>query len=168
MGTARKVERVERVRVVQGNFPVRYVYTVPDHLEHFLVALKSEGAMVGARCDACGAIYFPPVWFCERCFVRVRKEVRLQARGKLEAFTVARLGPDGERLRAPEVYGLIRLNGASTVLLHRVLASPGELRPGMDVRARLKEPTRRRGSITDIEGFEPAPSVAEASRAERF
>ncbi|MGQ9583338.1 MAG: Zn-ribbon domain-containing OB-fold protein [Thermoplasmatota archaeon] len=167
MSVVKKVERIERIKYVQGSFPVWFAYTVPDHLEHFFQKLRREGSMIGAKCESCGTVYFPPVWFCERCFVRVRKEVVLPANGRLEAFTVAHLGAGGERLRNPEVYGLIRLEGASTVLLHRVLASPEELRAGMEVRARLKEPKKRRGSITDIEGFEPSGESASVGRVRR-
>lgn len=164
MSVAKKVERIERVKFVRGSFPVRFAYTVPDHLERFFQKLRREGLMTGARCESCGTVYFPPVWFCERCFVRVKKEVVLPANGRLEAFTVAHLGAGCERLRTPEVYGLIRLEGASTVLLHKVLASPEELRAGMEVRARLKEPKKRRGSITDVEGFEPSGKSASVGR----
>lgn len=156
MGAAKKVERPERVKIVRGNFPVKYVYTIPNQLERFFERLKAKGEFTGAVCERCGAVYVPPVWFCERCFVRLSKETTLPGEGELIAFTVARRGPEGEVLGKPEVYGLIRLRGASTVLLHRVLSEPSTLRPGMVVRVKLKEKAGRRGSITDIDGFVPA------------
>jgi uncharacterized OB-fold protein len=41
------------------------------------------------------------------------------------------------------------------VLLHKVLADPKKLKAGMKVKAQLKPAGKRRGSITDIEGFVP-------------
>lgn len=155
MGIVRKVERAEDVRLVRGDFPVKYKYTMPLHHENFFKALKETGKFSGARCEKCGTTYVPPVAFCERCFVRVERAVDVADAGRLQAFTVARRGPDGRPLPAPVVYGIVKLRGASTVILHKVLADPKKLKAGIKVRARLKPPNRRKGSIADIEGFVP-------------
>ncbi|MEM2869085.1 MAG: Zn-ribbon domain-containing OB-fold protein [Thermoplasmata archaeon] len=155
MGVAKKVERADKVKIVRGSFPVKYIYTMPPHLERFFQNLRENGELTGAVCERCGTVYVPPVWFCERCFVRVSKETTLPSEGELIAFTVARRGPEGEVLDRPEVYGLVRLKGASTVLLHRLLSEPSGIRSGIRVRLRLKEKVERRGSIMDIEGFVP-------------
>jgi uncharacterized OB-fold protein len=155
MGIVRKVDKAENARLVKGDFPVRYKYTMPAHHENFFRALKEAGKFSGAKCEKCGTTYVPPVAFCEKCFVRVAKPVDIKDTGVLQAFTVAHEGPDGMPLAAPVVYGIVKLRGASTVILHKVLADPKKLKAGMTVRARLKPQSRRRGSITDIEGFEP-------------
>jgi len=146
---------MDNVKVIKGDFPVRYVYTVPEHLEKFFMTLKEKGVFTGARCDRCKTVYVPPVHFCERCFVRLKDTLAVADNGALQAFTVARKGPEGQPLEAPVVYGIVKLRGASTVLLHKVLADPSKLKAGMRVRARLKPEKQRRGSITDIEGFVP-------------
>jgi len=153
MGIVRKLERAVDVRRVKGDFPVRYTYTMPPHHERFFKTLKETGRFSGARCEKCNTTFVPPVAFCEKCFVRVGKAVDVADAGTLLAFTVAREGPGGERLPAPVVYGIVKLRGASTVILHKVLADPKRLKAGMKVRAQLKPANRRRGSITDIEGF---------------
>lgn len=156
MGIVRKVERMDRVKVVKGDFPVRFVYTVPEHLEKFFLELKEKGSFTGAKCEKCGTVYVPPVHFCEKCFVKVKGKVGIADNGTLQAFTVACEGPEGQRLAVPIVYGLIKLRGAGTVLVHKVLADPAKLKSGMRVKAVLKAPNKRRGSITDIEGFVPS------------
>jgi len=153
MGIVRKVENAEKVKLVKGDFPVKYKYTMPAHHERFFQALKEKGTFTGARCEKCGTVYVPPVWFCEKCFVRLDKAVDLKDVGTLQAFTVAHEGPEGQPLPAPVVYGIVRLRGASTVILHKVLADPKKLKAGAKVKAQLKPQGKRRGSITDIEGF---------------
>jgi uncharacterized OB-fold protein len=155
MGIVKKVERMDRVKLVKGDFPVRFVYTMPDHHERFFLELKQKGSFSGTKCAKCGTVYVPPVAFCEKCFVRVGAPVPVADIGTLQAFTVAHEGPEGQPLDKPLVYGLVKLRGASTVILHKVLGEPGKLKPGMRVKAQLRPPNKRKGSIMDIEGFVP-------------
>jgi len=155
MGIVRKVEKAENVKLVKGDFPVKYKYTMPAHHEKFFQALRDRGAFTGGKCEKCGTTYVPPVAFCEKCFVRVEKGVDIKDTGILQAFSVAREGPEGQPLPAPVVYGIVKLRGASTVILHKVLADPKKLKAGAKVKAQLKPPNKRKGSITDIEGFVP-------------
>jgi len=156
MGIVKKVERVEDVKFMKGSFPVKFAYTMPEHHEKFFVELKKKGNFTGGVCDKCGKVYVPPVMFCEECFVRVKKIVKIPATGILEAFTVTDTNAHGDPLPAPQVFGLIRLQGASTVLMHKVLAPAAKCKIGMKVKARLVAANKRKGSITDIEGFAPA------------
>lgn len=153
MGIVKKVEKAENVKLVKGDFPVKYKYTMPAHHERFFQALRDRGALTGAKCEKCGTTYVPPVAFCEKCFVRVEKVVDLKDTGVLQAFTVAHEGPEGAPLQTPVVYGIVKLRGASTVMLHKVLADPKKLKAGARVKAQLKPQNKRKGSITDIEGF---------------
>jgi uncharacterized OB-fold protein len=157
MGILRKVEKAEKVREIKGDFPVKFKYTMPAHHEKFFQNLKETGKFTGVKCEKCNTTYVPPVAFCEKCFVRVDKMIEIRDTGILQAFSVAHEGPEGQPLSAPVVYGLVRLRGASTVILHKVLAEPKKLEPGMKVKAQLKPQSKRKGSITDIEGFVPVP-----------
>jgi len=155
MGIVRKIEKVDKVKEIKGDFPVKFKYTMPAHHERFFKTLKETGKFTGVKCETCGTTYVPPVAFCEKCFVRVDKGVEIQEAGILRAFSVAHEGPEGRPLPAPVVYGIVKLRGASTVMLHKVLADPKKLEVGMKVRAQLKPPNKRKGSISDIEGFVP-------------
>ena len=62
---------------------------------------------------------------------------------------------DDGPLDEPVFYGLVRLDGADTVFLHRLIDLGGDPEIGMRLRAVLA--TERDGSIFDVEGFAPAP-----------
>ena len=59
---------------------------------------------------------------------------------------------DGEPLPQPVTLGLIRLDGADTVLMHRLIDVDG---PAIGDRVTARVRTDRTGSILDIEGFAP-------------
>ncbi len=108
------------------------------------------------RCQACKQVYVPARAFCERCFAELTEQVRVKPEGTLTSFTFSHYDRDGKRIEAPEALGLVRLEGATTVLLHRLLkvSDPGRIQIGARVRAVIKPKAKRTGSILDIEGFE--------------
>jgi len=79
----------------------------------------------------------------------LRETRELPAEGVLEAVTVAHHRPG-----AP-AFGLVRIDGASHALLHRLQDGAQGLSAGSRVRAVWRE--QRTGSITDIDHFAPAP-----------
>jgi uncharacterized OB-fold protein len=70
----------------------------------------------------------------------------------VEAFTVGYVGPEGQPLPEPVAVGLIRLDGADTVLLHFLLEAD-RLSIGQRVEPDLLARSKRTGSILDIHGF---------------
>ena len=60
---------------------------------------------------------------------------------------------DDRPLDRPVTYGLVRLDGADTVLLHRLLDTGGE--PAIGDRVRAVFAPDREGSMLDMEGFAP-------------
>ena len=140
-------------RIVAGDLPVRFRYTPGVGNGAFLEALRDRGVLLGSRCASCEVTYLPARLFCERCFAELEADTECGPEGTLESFTVAHVGLDGEPLPATDTYGLVRLDGADTVMLHRLrdVASP-EI--GMRVRAVIRD--RRTASIDDLEGFAPA------------
>ena len=67
---------------------------------------------------------------------------------------MARLDVDDGPLDEPVFYGLVRLDGADSVFLHRLIELEGDPEIGMRVRAVLAP--ERTGSIFDVEGFAPS------------
>jgi uncharacterized OB-fold protein len=63
---------------------------------------------------------------------------------------VAHVGIDGEPLPEPVTWATVKLDGADTVMVHRLLDTAGP-EIGMRVRAVVRE--RRTASIEDLEGF---------------
>lgn len=138
----------------EGDLPVAHRYTPGVAGEAFLTALRDRGAILGSRCEACAFTYVPARLFCERCFAELAADVELGPGGTLRSFTIAYVGVDEVALDEPVTYGLVQLDGADALLLHRVL-DPGEdpLEIGDRVEAVVKPDAVRTGSILDIEGF---------------
>jgi uncharacterized protein len=78
----------------------------------------------------------------------LRDTVRLPDEGVLEAVTVA------HQLPGAPAFGLIRLAGATTLLLHRLGGGAEQLPAGAHVRAVWR--AERAGSVLDVEHFAPA------------
>ena len=138
------------VRRIEGELPVAFRYTPGVGNTAFFEALRDRGTFLGSRCADCGVTYVPARIFCERCLAELVPDIECGPEGTVESWTVARQDVDGARLEPPLTVALVRLEGADTVLLHRLL---GTTDIGGRVRAVLRQD--RTGSIHDLEGFEP-------------
>lgn len=142
-----------------GELPVTSRYTAGVAAEKFFVALRDRGQFLASRCEACREAYVPPKQYCEKCMAELteRDWVKVGPEGTLESWTVLHIGLDGQRLADPQLVGLIRLDGATTAIVHRLGGvKPEELSIGMRVRPMLKPEKKREGAITDIVCFQPA------------
>jgi len=75
--------------------------------------------------------------------------------GTLESYTVVHYSHEMQPQGAAPVYGLVRLDGADTAMLHLLgNVRPENLKVGMKMKARFAD--ERKGSIQDILYFEPA------------
>ncbi len=140
----------------RGQVPIRHRYTPGVAGEAFFIALKDRGVLLGSRCDDCGITYCPARLFCERCFGGpLDAGVEVGPGGTVESFTVGYVGVEGEPLEDPAVVGLIRLDGADTMLMHFLIETdhPGI---GESVEAVFEPKAKRTGSMLDIRGFRPA------------
>ena len=150
-----KIARPDEVRRIDGDLPVRHRYTPGVAGEAFFTALRDSGVILGSRCEACAYTYVPARSFCERCFAELSPDVEVGPGGELVSFTIAFVDVDGDPLEAPRTFGLVRLDGADAVMLHRVLDPPDEepLEVGERVEVVFRPEAERTGSILDIEGF---------------
>jgi hypothetical protein len=111
-------------------------------------------------CSSCSRTFVPPQAYCESCFEPTKEWMQLGAEGTLEVFTVAWHGFTGGPT-PPYAIGGIRLDGASTLLMHWIVGIDFSLNG--DVQAQLPLGTRvravwaeeRTGQILDIAHFEP-------------
>ncbi|MCE3551127.1 Zn-ribbon domain-containing OB-fold protein [Pseudonocardia sp. RS11V-5] len=119
----------------------------------------TEQKILANKCPECSRVFVPPQAYCESCFVKTDEWLELPPEGVVEAFTVAWLGFRGGP-KPPYAIAGIRLDGASTLLMHYVggldLGNPNTIReqigPGTRVRAVWAE--ERTGQILDIAHFE--------------
>jgi uncharacterized OB-fold protein len=140
-------------RTVHGELPVAFHYTPGVGNTAFFEALRDRGVLLGSRCEACGVTYLPARIFCERCFAELTADIGCGPGGTLESFTVGHVGIDGEPLDQPVAIGLVKLDNADTVLMHRLLGN-GPWQIGARVETVVS--AERRGSILDVEGFRQA------------
>jgi uncharacterized OB-fold protein len=139
---------------IPGELGVSYRYTPGVGNTAFFEALRDRGVFLGSRCDRCAVTYLPARVFCERCLAELVPGIECGPEGELISWTFVREDVDGNPVEPPVMYGLVRLDGADTVLLHRLVGVDGEPAIGGRVRAAIEE--TRDGSILDVVGFEPA------------
>jgi hypothetical protein len=149
-----RIAHPDEVRRWEGEFPVRHRYTPGVAGDVFFTALRDRGALLGSRCEACAYTYVPARLFCERCFAELAADVEVGPGGTLASFTIAFNGLDDEPLDEPVTFGLVRLDGADALFLHRILDADEPLEIGERVEVVLSK--ERTGRILDVEGFRPA------------
>ena len=148
-----KIALPDEVRRWDGEFPVRHRYTPGVAGSAFFTALRDRGVLLGSRCEACSYTYVPARLFCERCFAELAADTEVGPGGALVSFTIGFVGLEGEPLEEPETIGLVRLDGADSVLVHRVLDADEPLEIGERVEVVLRPDGERTGTILDIEGL---------------
>ncbi|HEY7477866.1 MAG TPA: zinc ribbon domain-containing protein [Actinomycetota bacterium] len=142
-------------RRIDGTLPVAFRYTPGLGNGAFFASLRDEGTFVGSRCSSCDVTYLPARVFCERCLAELRPDTTCGPGGTLTSWTTLHVDVDDEPLPAPERYGLVRLDGADTVLLHRLLPEDG-WDPAIGDRVVPVLRSDREGRIGDLEGFSRA------------
>ncbi|MDQ7819483.1 MAG: Zn-ribbon domain-containing OB-fold protein [Armatimonadota bacterium] len=147
----------ERYRVWPGTMPVSYRYTAGVAGQRFLSTLKDRGRLAVTRCAACGLTYLPPRLYCERCFSDLSQAwSEVEPTGRVHTFAVVHADLDGHRLPHPEVVALVRIDGTDGGLVSRLVqVSASDVFIDMPVRAVLRPPRRRTGTLADIVGFAP-------------
>jgi len=140
------------VRRWEGGLPLAHRYTPGVAGEAFFTALRDRGAILGSHCRHCQYTYVPARLFCERCFAELSADVELGSAGELRSFTIAFVDVDERPVESPVTYGLVRLDGADALLVHRVIEHGDDpLEIGARVEVVLED--ERSGSILDIRGF---------------
>lgn len=133
---------------------IPFSYAAGRTASRFLTELRDRCRIYGTRCPRCGRVLVPARSFCPRCQVATDEWVEVGPGGTLRGFAVVHQHRPYHPLAAPFAYGLIRLDGADTDLLHLVSGVPMEaLKVGM--RGRLVFRPQRTASILDIAYFAP-------------
>ena len=160
MGSPEQISQVKDIRYVYGEIPVNYAYTLGVAGERFFREIMENGRFMGTRCQQCEYTYLPPRLYCERCFAGLDDQwVEVGSQGTVEAFTVAHVDLEGQRLAEPQLLALIRLEGADGLLVHRLGQIEAEdVDIGLLVRAVFRPRRQRKGSLLDIRYFRPAAS----------
>jgi uncharacterized protein len=67
-----------------------------------------ESYLIGAKCEACGRVFFPKCYVCRVCMTDgTMREVPLNTRGTIDTFTVVHVAPMG--FKAPYIQAYVDL-----------------------------------------------------------
>lgn len=141
------------------NWDLQYDIHLGSTWSRFMAGLRDR-VILANSCPACDRTFVPPQAYCESCFERTDAWRELPGEGSVEVFTVAWHGFRGGP-QPPYAIGGIRLDGASTLLMHWIVGpqfSPdADLREALPIGTRVKAEwaPERTGQILDIAYFTP-------------
>lgn len=115
-----------------GSINLEYKYTAGIAGERFFREIKKHGRIMATRCTNCKLSYLPPRLYCERCFRRLDKWVKVNNKGTLYSYTATY---DKGR---PLIYGLVKFRGVEGGLVNKINAKLEKLRIGTTVKVRIK------------------------------
>jgi uncharacterized OB-fold protein len=148
-----KITNPDHVRSVAGAIPIRHRYTAGVAGDRFFRALRDRGEILATPCADCGVVYVPGRMFCERCFAALDEWVKVGPQGTLFSYTQVHIDLDENPLSDPPWVGLVQLDGATTLLAHRLDLNGSHPAIGARVETVLQPKTRRVGSINDVRAF---------------
>lgn len=129
-------------------------------IEEGLFRLAPDGTprLLGSRCPACGAHFFPRRVVCLACSHVGLAEAELSAGGAIYSYTIARQTPPGSLLEAPYVIAQVQLP-EQVVVTAPVTGCPiGDVYVGMPVRTRAMRIKEQDGG--EIVSFTFVPEAA--------
>lgn len=141
--------------VVHGKLALPYQYFAGTLGSKFIKTLRDEKRIFGTRCNKCENVYVPPRSICDRCFVEIKDNVvDISSEGTVITFTVVNHWENHYPIKPPFVLALIKLDGATTPMVHIVKGVPvNKMRSNVRVKAVFsKEP---QDTILAISHFEP-------------
>ena len=139
-----------------GQVDIPYQWVYGKALSRFYTGLREEEKIYGTICPVCKKVQVPPKVYCGICFVECTEFVEVPRTGVLESFTTVHLEYPGQPRKPPYTYGYIKLDGSHTHLYHLVDGlSVDDIRTGMRVEAVWKPRSERKGTLYDIQYFQP-------------
>ena len=97
----------------------KYIYCAGPSRSRFLLGLK-EKKILGVHCPTCNKVYVPARGTCYRCGADLDEWVEVSHEGTLLSYSIMHANSVAYIKKAPFVYGLVKLEGADTALLHFV------------------------------------------------
>lgn len=164
VGQTSSAGEVEAVVELPYKLDLDYQHSYGPHYGRLFDELATHRRVLGSKCPSCLDVLVPPREICDVCFVRTAQHVDVADTGILQAFSVIHMEFVGQTRKPPYVYAEIVLDGSATRLIHTVagfdVAKATELLSvGMPVRAVWKPPADCRGTLNDIDYFEPVPET---------
>lgn len=136
----------------------RYSYSAGPIRSKFLLYLRDEQKIMGTKCHSCNRVYVPARSTCLQCFENMSDWVEVSNEGTLQTYTIVYESRPTCNIPAPFAFGIIKLDGADTALVHRLdEVDLARICIGMRVKAVFED--QPRGDIRDIKYFKPTVSL---------
>lgn len=158
-------EQVEAITDLPYELDLHYRHAYGPYYGRMFDELASHRRLMGSRCSSCHSVLMPARALCDVCYVSTDVFVDVADTGVLQAFSVIHMSFVGQTREPPYVYAEIILDGTATRLIHNVggfdISRAAELlHVGMRVRAVWREATEAKGTLNDIDYFEPMAEEA--------
>lgn len=141
----------EELLVHESRIHVPYLWSAGATGTRFLKALRDDKKFLATRCPACRRVYCPPRSVCPSCFEDCAEWLEVGPQGVLTTFTQA-LYSDFEQRKHRPLFGLIKLDGADTCLLHKI-GETALIKLSIGARVAPVFAESRTGSILDVSYF---------------
>lgn len=142
--------------IYDSKINVPYSWWAGNTASKFFISLKDDKKIIATRCQKCKKVFVPPRKVCPECFTENADWVDIASEGTLISYSIARRQLEsipGDK-KVPVIWGLIKLDGADTAMLHYLGdMNPEEVAIGMRVKAVFAE--KRTGNVRDISHFQP-------------
>jgi uncharacterized OB-fold protein len=153
-------ENVELL-VHESQIKVPYTWSVGETGSRFLRALRDEKKLLGNKCPKTGQVFCPPKLNSPYTLEPITEWIELPGTGSVQTFTRRYYSSRAAAAGSPDIYALIKLDGATQLLPHFL----GEVdfaavKHGMRVEAVFRE--ERVGHILDIKYFKPVEGSRDA------
>ena len=140
--------------VHKSGIKVPYSWWAGDTASELFRSLRDEEKIIGTKCKKCEKVFIPPRKTCPFCFIENKQWVDVSKEGTLISYTIARRQLASLPKKAPVVFGLIKLDGADTAMLHMLdEVDLDKIKIGIRVRAQFAD--KKTGGIKDIAYFKP-------------
>ncbi|HLI46922.1 MAG TPA: Zn-ribbon domain-containing OB-fold protein [Geobacterales bacterium] len=116
---------------------LRYAISV-DSNKKFYEALL-DGKLLATKCPTCGALYFPPQDYCNRCKKQGLQWVELSGEGELLSYTKVVVKPYSFSHLEDYIVGIAKLKEGINILAWVSEKDVSKLKRGMKVNVRVKE-----------------------------
>lgn len=132
----------------------RYSISAGPVRSKFLLTLRDQQKIMGIKCPSCGRVYVPARSTCFKCFINMNEWVEVSNQGTVETYTVVHQPGPVYPADIPFAFGIIKLDGADTGLVHRIGGIDlDKIAIGMRVEAVFED--QLKGDIRDIKYFRP-------------
>lgn len=140
--------------VHKSKIKVPYTWSVGETGSRFLRALRDEQKLLANKCPKTGQIFCPPKLNSPYTLEPITEWLELAGTGTVQTFTRRHYESRAVTPGTPDIYALIRLDGATQALPHYLgEVDFTQVKTGMRVAAVFRE--NREGHILDIKYFKP-------------